>query len=45
LYPLYYNTEEKLDHVGPFSDVTYYGVNEMGEEERSELLAWYDSQK
>jgi len=45
-YPHYFNAEENLDYVGPIPDVSYYGVNEMGEEERSEFLAWYDeSQK
>jgi len=37
-YPLYFNTEE-------IPDVTYYGVNEIGEEEGQEFLAWYESQK
>jgi len=34
-----------LNYVVPIPDVSYYGVNEMGEEERSEFLAWYESQK
>ena len=40
-----FNTEGNLDYVCPIRDVTCHGVNEMGEEERSEILAWYDSPK
>jgi len=43
-YPHYYNTEEKLDYIGPIH-VSYYGVNEMSQEEGREFLAWYGSQK
>jgi len=42
-YPHYYNTKENFDYIGPIHEVTYYGVNEMGEEERNEFLAWYKS--
>jgi len=34
-----------LNYVGPIPDVSYYGVKEMGNEERREFLAWYESQK
>jgi len=44
-YPHFFNTEENLDYIGPIPDVSYYGVNEMVEEERNEFLAWYESQK
>jgi len=44
-YPHYFNTKENLDYIGPIPDVSYYGVNEMGEQERQEFLAWYESQK
>jgi len=44
-YPHLFNTEENLDYIGPKPDVSYYGVNEMGEGERKEFLAWYESQK
>ena len=45
-YPHYFKTEENLDYIGPIPDVSYYGVNEMGEKERQEFLVWYDeSQK
>jgi len=44
-YPHYFNTEENLDDVGPIPDVLYYGVNEMGEEERQGFLARYENQK
>jgi hypothetical protein len=30
-YPHYFNTEENLDYVGPMPDISYYGVDEMGE--------------
>jgi len=33
-YTHYFNIEENLDYIGPNRDVSYYGVNEMGEEER-----------
>jgi len=44
-YHRYFNTEKNLDHVGTKADVSYYGVNEMGEEERRVFLAWYENQK
>ena len=44
-YPHLINTEENLDYIGPIPDIKYYGVNAMGEEERQEFLAWYESQK
>jgi len=44
-YPHFFNTEENLDYIGPIPDVSYYGVNEMGEGERNEFLASYESQK
>ena len=31
-YPQYFNTEENLDCFGPIPDISYYGVDEMGEE-------------
>ena len=30
-YPHYFNSEENLDYVGPMPDISYYGVDEMGE--------------
>ena len=42
-YPHYFNTEENLDYVGPISDVSYYGVNEIGEEQMREFREWYES--
>ena len=30
-YPHYFNTEEYLDYVGTMADISYYGVDEMGE--------------
>ena len=44
-YPHYFNTEENLDYIGSIPDVSYYGVNEMGEGERSEFLEWYETQE
>jgi DNA polymerase type B, organellar and viral. len=44
-YPHYFNTEENLNYNGPISDVSYYGVNEMGDAERIEFLEWYEGQK
>ena len=37
-YPHYFNTEEKLHYIGPFPDISYYGVDEMREDERKEFL-------
>ena len=44
-YPHYFNAEEHLDYIGPIPDVAYYGMNEMGEEEKRQFHAWYESQK
>jgi len=43
-YPHYFTTEENLVFIGCLPDVSYYGVNEMGERERSEFLEWYETQ-
>jgi len=39
-YPHDFNTEENLDYTSPIPDVSYYGVIEMGEYEKTEFLAW-----
>ena len=44
-YPHFSNTEENLVYIGPIPDVLYYGVSKIGEGERNEFLAWYESQK
>jgi hypothetical protein len=44
-YPHYINTEENLDYVGEMPDVSYYGVDQMGEAERKDLLTCYEDQK
>jgi len=44
LYPHYFNAEENLLYIGPVPDVSFYGVNEMGEEERDKFPAWYETQ-
>ena len=38
-YPHYFNTEGNLNYIGLIPDVSYYGVDEMGEAERSEFIA------
>jgi len=43
-YPHYFNTEKNLNYIGANTDVSYYGVNEMGEWESRVFVAWYDSQ-
>jgi len=43
--PHYFNTVENLNYVGPVPDISYYGLNEMGEEERKEFLGWYERQR
>ena len=42
-YPHYFNAEENLDYIGPLPNVSYYGVNEMGEEDWSEFLECYET--
>jgi len=44
-YPHYFNTRENLNYVGHIPDMTYYGVDEMREEERKEFVVRYDSQR
>jgi hypothetical protein len=43
--PHYFNTEVNLDYVGPISDISYYGVDEMSGGDWKEFHAWYESQK
>jgi len=44
-FPHYYNTETKLDYVGPIPDIKYFGADEMGEGERKDFMSWYNEQK
>jgi len=44
-YPHYFNTVENQNYVGPVPDISYYGVNEMGEEKRKDFLGWYERQR
>jgi len=37
-YPHYFNTRENLNYVDSIPDMTYYGVDDMQEEERKEFL-------
>jgi len=39
-YPHNFNAKENEHYIGPIPDVSYYGVNEIGVEERREFLAW-----
>jgi hypothetical protein len=39
-YPNHFNAEETLNYVGPIPDVSYYGVNEMNDAERTEFFEW-----
>jgi hypothetical protein len=43
-YPHYFNTNANLDYVGPIPGIEQYGVAEMTEPERKELISWYDAQ-
>jgi hypothetical protein len=45
LVPLYFNTEENLDYVGPLPDISFYGVDDMSGGERKEFFAWNERQK
>ena len=38
----YFNKEENLNYVGQIPDVSYYGVNDMRDAERTEFLEWYE---
>lgn len=40
-----FDTEENLDYVGSKPDVSYYGLNELGEKLKWEFLTWYESEK
>jgi len=44
-YPHNFYTDENLDYIRPLPEVSYYGVNEMGEGERSEFFEWYEKQE
>ena len=44
-YPHFVNTKKNLDYVVPFSDVSYFGVDEMSQSVGKEFMTWYDSQK
>jgi hypothetical protein len=44
-YSHYFNTEETLDYVGAMPDVSYYGLDEMGDSGRKDFLACYEGQK
>jgi hypothetical protein len=44
-YPHYFNKMENLDYVGQIPDRECYGVNEMSSGERTDFLAWYETQK
>ena len=45
MVPHYFNTEKNLDYIEPHPDVSLYGLNEIGEGERSEFLKWYEMQE
>jgi hypothetical protein len=34
-----------MDHVRPNPDISYYGADAMSNEERSEFLEWYETQR
>jgi len=44
-YPHFFNAQANLNYVGPILDISQFGADEMGESERKEFLAWYDTQK
>jgi len=41
-YPHEINTDENLNSIASKTDVSYYGVNQMGDEEGREFLTCYD---
>ena len=44
-YPHFFNTQANLNYVGPIPDLSQFGLDEMGESERKEFIAWNDTQK
>ena len=44
-YPHYFNTEENLNYVGSRPDVSYYGVDEISDVEKTEFLEWYEGKR
>ena len=44
-YQLYLYIKENLHYVGPVPDVSYYGLNDMSDAERTEFLEWSEGQK
>ena len=41
-YPYLFNTAENMNYVGPMTDVSYYGLDEMSHSDRKDFLARYE---
>ena len=41
----YINKNTNLAYIGPFPDISYFGVDEIGISERREFMTWYYDQK
>ena len=44
-YPHYFNKNTNLNYVEPFTDISYFGVDEMRLSDRTEFIIWYNDQK
>ena len=44
-YPHYFNTAANLTYVVEYPEVSYYGVDTMKSQERSDFLAWYEEHR
>jgi hypothetical protein len=44
-FPHTFNTRENQAYVGPYPDVSYYGVASMKPNEVEEFMVWHDNQK
>jgi hypothetical protein len=42
-YPHLFNTTGNMNYVGPASDVSYCGVDQMHMSERKDFLSWYEA--
>ena len=44
-FPVFFNTRENWDYVGPMPDPSFYRYNTMKPKAREEFLAWYKEQE
>ncbi|XP_067676263.1 uncharacterized protein [Haliotis asinina] len=44
-FPHYFNTQANQQYVGPYPEASFYGVNSMSTQGRSDFLRWHAEQK